>query len=131
MNTDAPSPAIDNGLRSLLHRLPRTFRGHTVAVIGEFIGTISFLFFAFAGTQVANISSNINTGTTVVTVVQQKNPAELLYISLAFGFSLAVNAWVFFRISGGLFNPAVSAHKQCLHLFRWQTISGLTKDGAI
>ena len=59
------------------------------------------------GTQVANISSNTNTGTMVVTTVQQKNPAELLYISLSFGFSLAVNAWVFFRISGGLFNPAV------------------------
>ena len=31
-----------------------------------------------------------------------------LYISLSFGFSLAVNAWIFFRVSGGLFNPAVS-----------------------
>jgi aquaporin related protein len=31
-----------------------------------------------------------------------------LYISLCFGFSLAVNAWIFFRVSGGLFNPAVS-----------------------
>jgi aquaporin related protein len=30
-----------------------------------------------------------------------------LYISLSFGFSLMVNAWIFFRISGGLFNPAV------------------------
>jgi len=32
----------------------------------------------------------------------------LLYISLCFSFSLAVNAWVFFRVSGGLFNPAVT-----------------------
>src|ERR1700685_837409 len=31
-----------------------------------------------------------------------------LYIALAFGFSLLVNAWIFFRISGSLFNPAVS-----------------------
>lgn len=37
------------------------------------------------------------------------NTSNLLFISLAFGFSLAVNAWVFFRISGGLFNPAVSS----------------------
>ncbi|KAF2104028.1 aquaporin-like protein, partial [Rhizodiscina lignyota] len=29
-------------------------------------------------------------------------------IALAFGFSLAVNVWAFFRISGGLFNPAVT-----------------------
>lgn len=50
----------------------------------------------------------------VVTTVQQKNPSELLYISLAFGFSLATNAWVFFRISGGLFNPAVSNYHSIL-----------------
>jgi len=73
-------------------------------MIGEFAGTIFFLFFSFAGTQVANISSNTNTGTTVITTVAQKTPQQLLYISLAFGFSLAVNAWVYFRISGGLFS---------------------------
>ena len=38
-------------MRRLLRTLPPTTRGHTVAVIGEFVGTISFLFFAFAGTQ--------------------------------------------------------------------------------
>ena len=69
---------------------------------------VKFRILTVAGTQVANISSNTNTGTMVVTTVQQKNPTELLYINLAFGFSLAVNAWVFFRISGGLLNPAVS-----------------------
>ncbi len=50
MNTDAPTSS-STPLRSLLRRLPPTSRGHTVAVIGEFVGTISFLFFAFAGTQ--------------------------------------------------------------------------------
>lgn len=35
------------------------------------------------------------------------NTSILLYSALCFGFSLAVNAWVFFRVSGGLFNPAV------------------------
>jgi aquaporin related protein len=94
--------------RRLFNRLPITARGHVVAVIGELIGTTLFLFFAFAGTQVANIASNTNTGATVITTVSQKTPEQLLYISLSFGFSLAVFAWVFFRISGGLFNPAVS-----------------------
>ena len=28
--------------------------------------------------------------------------------ALSCSFSLAVNAWVFFRVSGGLFNPAVT-----------------------
>lgn len=47
-----------------LLRIPPVARGHLVAVLGELTGTIFFLFFAFAGTQVANVSSNTNTGTT-------------------------------------------------------------------
>ncbi|KAL9629205.1 MAG: hypothetical protein Q9164_006980 [Protoblastenia rupestris] len=118
MNTDAPTSTA-GPIRGLLRRLPPTTRGHTVAVIGELVGTISFLFFAFAGTQVANISSNTNVGEMVVTVVQQKNPAQLLYISLSFGFSLAANAWVFFRISGGLFNPAVTVGMVLIGAISW------------
>ncbi|GFZ43569.1 Putative uncharacterized protein [Saitozyma sp. JCM 24511] len=57
-------------------------KNHVVAMIGEYVGTVLFLMFAFGGTK--------------------------LYISLAFGFSLTVSAWIFFRVSGGLFNPAVS-----------------------
>jgi aquaporin related protein len=96
-----------NALNKLFHRLPPTARGHVVAILGEFVGTFSFLFFAFAGTQSANVASTNNTGGNIDTKPVQKTPQQLLYISLAFGFSLAVNAWVFFRISGGLFNPAV------------------------
>lgn len=52
MNTEAPTAAPKEAVvRRLLRILPPTTRGHTVAVIGEFVGTISFLFFAFAGTQ--------------------------------------------------------------------------------
>lgn len=73
--------------------------GHIVAMSGEFVGTTMFLFFAFGGTQIANtIDPNI------------PNLGQLMYISLSFGFSLAVTAWVFYRISGGLFNPAVRIH---------------------
>lgn len=36
------------------------------------------------------------------------NPAVLFYIASSFGFSLMVVAWIFYRISGGLFNPVVS-----------------------
>jgi aquaporin related protein len=66
-----------------------------------------FLFMAFAATQVANASAPA-TAAGSNTLTQTPNTANLLYISLAFGFSLTVNAWAFFRISGGLFNPAVS-----------------------
>ena len=89
----------------ILKYLPRHSRSHFVAMCGEFIGTFLFLFFAFSGTQVANTQTQPQTSTTIA---QASNPAQLLYISLCFGFSLAVNAWVFFRISGGLFNPAVT-----------------------
>jgi aquaporin related protein len=72
-----------------------------------------FLFFAFSGTQVANIQSTAstsNSSTTGTTTGASTgfNVAVYLYISVIFGFSLMVNVWIFFRISGGLFNPAVT-----------------------
>ena len=79
-------------------------RNHFIAMCGEFAGTFLFLFFSFTGTQVANSQTQGSAST----IAQGSNPAQLLYISLSFGFSLGVNAWVFFRISGGLFNPAVT-----------------------
>jgi aquaporin related protein len=82
--------------------MPDGPRNHLVAMLGEFAGTFLFLFFAFSGTQVANIYAK-NSG------IEGPNPSVLLYIALSFGFSLAVNVWVFFRISGGAFNPAVRA----------------------
>ncbi|CAL1716140.1 unnamed protein product [Somion occarium] len=33
---------------------------------------------------------------------------RVMYISLSFGFSLLVSAWLFFRVTGGLFNPNIS-----------------------
>ncbi|KAF1935809.1 aquaporin [Clathrospora elynae] len=72
---------------------------------GEYVGTVLFLYFALSGAQVAN-SIPSSGGKTVAQA--GSNPQQLQYIALCFGFSLAVNAWVFFRISGGLFNPAVT-----------------------
>jgi len=80
--------------------LPNRLRHLIISMLGEFVGTALFLFFAFAGTQVANTPTN-------GVVDDPASTATLLYISLAFGFSLLVNVWIFFRISGGLFNPAV------------------------
>lgn len=88
---------LDNAGRCKLQWLPVTARDLFVSCTGEFVGTFLFLFFAFAATQVAN---NI-LGDDPVDI------QTLMYIAFAFGFSLAVNVWIFFRISGGLFNPAV------------------------
>ncbi|KAF2666067.1 aquaporin-like protein, partial [Microthyrium microscopicum] len=85
-------------------------KNHLVATLGEFVGTTMFLFFAFAGTQAASIlsaqvqlSTDSTDAATALLGIQ-----KLVYISLSFGFSLMVNVWIFFRISGGLFNPAVT-----------------------
>ena len=75
-----------------------TLRQHFTAMSAEFVGTVMFLFFAFGATQIAN----------VIKADEGADVSKLLYISLAFGFSLATTAWVFYRVSGGLFNPAVS-----------------------
>jgi len=70
-----------------------------------------FLFFAFGGTTVANNSDaalEANLTNKFGGIAQAPDTSVLLYVSLVFGFSLMVNVWIFFRVSGGLFNPAVS-----------------------
>lgn len=100
----------------LVNRIPDKYRNHFIAMCGEFVGTVLFLYFALSGAQVAN-SIPSSAGLTV----QQtgSNPQQLQYIALSFGFSLAVNAWVFFRISGGLFNPAVTVGMCLIGALPW------------
>lgn len=93
----------------LIGRLPNKVRNHFVAMVGEFCGTFLFLFFAFSGTQIANAAAAAETpgGKNSAALPQTPNTSVLLYISLAFGFSLMVNVWVFFRISGGMLELCV------------------------
>ncbi|RKU47814.1 hypothetical protein DL546_007610 [Coniochaeta pulveracea] len=79
-------------------RLSNTVRNNIVACLGEFAGTFMFLFMAFAGTQVANNVADSS----------PNDSSALILISLSFGFSLMANVWAFYRVSGGLFNPAVT-----------------------
>ncbi|KAJ5219632.1 hypothetical protein N7468_008836 [Penicillium chermesinum] len=90
------------GSRSQLPMLekPETLRNNLLCVSGEFVGTFLFLFFSFAGTQVSN--------TPMPKEGSYPNTSNLLYSALCFGFALTVNVWAFFRITGGLFNPAVT-----------------------
>jgi aquaporin related protein len=83
-------------------------KNHLLAASSEFLGTVLFLWFAFAGTQVAAMSTEGTGGPN--DEINDMDPQRLLYISLSFGMSLLVVAWAFYRISGGLFNPAVSYH---------------------
>lgn len=79
-------------------------RNHIVAGIAEMAGTFMFLLFSFAIAQVAN--TPVPTASTGE--VSDPNILKVLFIALGFGCSVAVNVWLFFRVSGGLFNPAVS-----------------------
>jgi aquaporin rerated protein, other eukaryote len=66
----------------------------------EFIGTTFFLLIGFGGIQAA-------TGE-VDSSDDSSNLEQVLYISTCMGLSLLVSAWLFFRVTGGLFNPNVS-----------------------
>ncbi|KAK3364631.1 aquaporin-like protein [Lasiosphaeria hispida] len=94
------SPASSSPPRLPMLTLPVTWRNNAVAALGEFVGTFLFLFFAFAGTQVANAAAPVPDGT--------PNLVNLVFIALAFGASLTANVWAFYRVTGGLFNPSVT-----------------------
>lgn len=85
----------------------------------RFVGTFLFFLFAFSATQVANAAADGARDPNDGGLSQVPNASTLLYISLGFGFSLAVNAWVFFRVSGGLFNPAVTLGMALIGAVGW------------
>jgi len=67
----------------------------------EFFGTILFLLLGLGGIQAAAFSNKSSPD-------QVPSPIELLYISTSMGLSLLVSVWFFYRVTGGVFNPAVS-----------------------
>ncbi|KAF7960363.1 hypothetical protein EAE96_000048 [Botrytis aclada] len=110
-------------------------KNHFIAFLGEFVGTFLFLFFAYGGTQTANQTSQKNPA-----IVASPDINQLLYISLIFGFSLTVNVWIFFRVSGGLFNPAVTlalclvgvvGPVRSLFIFIAQVLASITAAAAV
>ena len=71
------------------------------AAILEFVGTTLFLLLAFGGIQAAKEEMNGS----------PTPPSALLhdlYIAFSMGFSLLIAVWIFYRASGGVFNPNIS-----------------------
>ena len=85
------------------HILPSSYRNALTVAVGEFCGTFMFLLLSFIGAQ-ASLDQN-SPGNPDAPLF----PFSLMYIASAFGSSLAVNVWIFYRVTGGMFNPAVSA----------------------
>ncbi|KAL2206420.1 aquaporin-like protein [Sarocladium strictum] len=77
--------------------------GHFVAALGEFVGTFLFLYFAYAGNLMA-----VSTAPSQLAGGGGITSTTIVFIAFAYGFSLLVNVWAFYRVSGGLFNPAVT-----------------------
>jgi len=79
----------------------------------EFLGTTLFLLLGLGGIQAAAYS---NAETVAAAAqgggVQAVNPVasiqQLLYIAVSMGLSLLVSVWAFYRVTGGVFNPAVA-----------------------
>ncbi|OCH94811.1 aquaporin-like protein [Obba rivulosa] len=68
----------------------------------EYVGTTVFLLLAFGGIQATQ--GEIGSGDDV----SASGVERLMYIALSMGFSLLVSAWLFFRVTGALFNPNIS-----------------------
>jgi hypothetical protein len=81
-----------------------TLTAHFVAAVGEFVGTFMFLFFSFIGQIMI-----VNQAAEKSILNGQSSSQQNIFTALLYGFSLLVNVWAFYRISGGLFNPAVCA----------------------
>lgn len=79
---------------------PSPMKNHLIAFLGEFFGTFVFLWTAFVIAQIANQDPNITT--------TGSDPGQLIMISIGFGFGVMVPVFMFFRISGGNLNPAVT-----------------------
>jgi aquaporin related protein len=77
-------------------------RNALVIVLGEFCGTFMFLLLSFIGAQTALVTNSPSDPTSPLL------PFSLMYIAASFGTALAVNVWIFYRVSGGMFNPAVT-----------------------
>jgi aquaporin rerated protein, other eukaryote len=66
------------------------------ASLFEFVGTTLFLLLGLGGIQSAIDASS------------PPSVATLLYISTCMGLSLLITVWLFFRITGGVFNPNIT-----------------------
>lgn len=73
------------------------------AALFEFLGTTVFLILGLGAAQsVSYLNTTINPS------AASSNAADFMYVSSGFGLALLVAAWLFFRISGALFNPNIS-----------------------
>ncbi|KAF8937603.1 aquaporin-like protein [Dissophora ornata] len=88
-------PGGTNQSRGGVNKSPGGMKGLAVQSLGEFLGTCMFMYLAVGGAN--SVTQGVGT----------HGPAYLGE-AFAFGISLLVSAWAFFRVSSSMFNPAVA-----------------------
>ncbi|RPA82164.1 aquaporin-like protein [Ascobolus immersus RN42] len=74
------------------------YKQYALTAFCEFIGTFFFLFCTFTAISAMKFTSDTTT----------LDPTKLLFVGATFGLSLCINVWIFYRITGGVFNPALT-----------------------
>lgn len=82
-----------------------TLAQDVVAALGEFVGTTLFLLLALGGAKTATYTRSAAQTEGLETTLGNQT---ILFIACSFGLSLLITAWMFYRITGGLFNPAIT-----------------------
>lgn len=109
-----------------------TLRNHIIAAIGEFCGTFIFLWAAFMIAQIANSDTAVSSA--------GSHPGQLIMIALGFGFSVMFAVFIFFRVSGGNLNPAVTLTlvftktipvPRAIVMWLAQMVAGMAAAGAV
>nr|OQO19978.1 hypothetical protein B0A51_11379 [Rachicladosporium sp. CCFEE 5018] len=79
-----------------------------IAILSEFLGTTFYLFFALSCSRIAHTPALPGVPAADVAIAVLNPTAPKIYTALGFGFSLLVWGWVFFKVTGALFSPAVA-----------------------
>ena len=82
------------------HTLFANIKTDLCGALLEFVGTFFFLTVAFGGAQATTVAGSVGQ--------PAPNALNVFIISFSFGFGLLVSAWLFYRVTGALFNPNVS-----------------------
>ncbi|KAM0755899.1 aquaporin-like protein [Meredithblackwellia eburnea MCA 4105] len=81
-----------------------TLKRDAVAFVGEFVGTTMFLFLGLGGVKTALATQSL----VDIPVTGFITNETIFMVATSMGLSLLITCWVFYRISGGLFNPAIT-----------------------
>ncbi|KAF1350359.1 hypothetical protein EJ07DRAFT_169298 [Lizonia empirigonia] len=108
------SELTDTELRlPFLAKLPDSFRNHFVAMCGEYVGTVLFLWFALFGTQVANSIPSTGGQTvaqlvfTIFMLAAEKHKGTFI-APVGIGLALFIAELTGVYFTGGSLNPACS-----------------------